>query len=148
MKLRMLAVLPGAFAFATGSWAQGTVSSAGGGLPGGTLSTTPGVGGVGVHGQVASGSLSTKPGVSGVGVPGRVAGGTLSTQPSIGGVGVPGQVAGGTLGTPPCAAGRCEPFLFSPGLVTPIPGASADDSANAADESATPDGASNSSASP
>jgi len=146
MKLRMLAVLAGALALATGSWAQGTVSSAGGGLPGGTLSTTPGVGGVGVPGQVAGGTLSTKPGVGGVGVPGR---GTLSTQPSVGGVGVPGQVAGGTLGTTPCAAGtRCEPFLFIPGLVTPIPGASADDSANAADESATPDSASNSSASP
>jgi hypothetical protein len=149
MKLRMLAVLAGGLAFATSAWAQGIGSSAGGGLPGGTLSTAPGVGGVGVPGQVAGGTLSTKPGVGGVGVPGQVAGGTLSTQPGVGGVGVPAQVPGGTLGTtPPCADTGCAPFLFIPGLVTPVPGAPADDAANASDEGVTSDRASGASTSP
>ena len=72
------------------------------GVPGGMLSTTPGVGGVGVLGQVP--------------------GGTLSMQPGIGGLGVPGQLPGGTLGTnPPCGYGPCN--LLVPWLATGTPGA-------------------------
>lgn len=148
MWLRMFAVLAGVLAVFSSASAQGAASSAGGGLPGGTLSTTPGLGGVGVPGQVAGGTLSTEPGVGGVGVPGQVAGGTLSSQPGIGGVGVPAQLPGGTLGAAPsCAAAGCEQLPFVPGIVTPVPGAAADDS-DASGARATPETASGSSTGP
>jgi len=146
MRLRMLAVLGCVLAMAASSSAQGIGSSAGGGLPGGTLSTTPGVGGVGVPGQVAGGTLSTKPGVGGVGVPGQVPGGTLSTKPGVGGLGVPAQVPGGTLGTSqPCGTTTTGCVLFIPGLVVPVP---ADDSGSSAAEGGPSDGSGSSSASP
>lgn len=144
----MVAVLAGVLAMAASASAQGIGSSAGGGLPGGTLSTTPGVGGVGVPGQVAGGTLSTKPGVGGVGVPGQVPGGTLSTKPGVGGLGVPAQVPGGTLGTSqPCGTTTtgCERLFFIPGLVVPVP---ADDSGSSAAEGGPSDGSGSSSASP
>jgi len=125
----MVAVLAGVLAMAASASAQGIGSSAGGGLPGGTLSTTPGVGGVGV--------------------PGQVAGGTLSTKPGVGGVGVPAQVPGGTLGTSqPCGTTttECERPLFIPGLVVPVP---AGDSGSSAAEGGEPsDGSGSASASP
>jgi hypothetical protein len=146
MTLRMLVVLAGALAFASSAWGQGTGSSAGGGLPGGTLSTTPGVGGVGVPGQVPGGTLSAQPGVGGVGVPGQVPGGTLSTRPGVGGVGVPGRLPDGALSAaPPCAVAGCQP-LFIPGLVIPVPGVA--DTSEPPDESSTPGAADGSSTSP
>ena len=76
-------------------------------------------------GDLPGGMLSTKPGVGGVGVPGQLPGGTLSTTPGVGGVGVPGQVPGGTLGTAPaCGEAGCNPALALPGSIagpTPAP---------------------------
>ena len=124
MTARWFSVPAGVLALATVAWAQGTVPSASGGLPGGTL--------------------STKPGVGGVGVPGQVAGGTLSTRPGVGGVGVPAQVPGGTLATaPPCVVTGCAPLFFVPVPVMPAP----EDSASAPEDAA-PDEASDFSASP
>ncbi len=114
--VRTVAVVA-ALAFAGHAGAQVTS----GGVPGGMLSTTPGVGGVGVPGQVPGGTLSLQPGLGGLGVPGQVPGGTLSLQPGVGGLGVPGQVPGGTLGTTPaCGYGPCN--LVVPWLASGTPG--------------------------
>jgi hypothetical protein len=115
MKLRTVATLVGLLVIASSVSAQG-LGSRRGGMPGGTLSTAPGVGGVGVPGQVPGGTLSTRPDLGGVGVAGQIPGGTLSTQPGLGGVGVPGQVSGGTF----CGVAFCVPVV--PGLVIPVPG--------------------------
>ena len=108
--VRTIVVLAG-MAFAGRAGAQVSWS----GVPGGMLSTTPGVGGAGVLGQVP--------------------GGTLRMQPGIDGLGVPGQVPGGTLGTtPPCGYGPCN--LRVPWLATGTPGASS--APNAYNAGATP----------
>ena len=73
-------VVSAALAFAGHAGAQVTSN----GVPGGMLSTTPEVGGVGVPGQVPGGTLSLLPGVGGLGVPGQVPGGTLGTTPPCG----------------------------------------------------------------
>jgi hypothetical protein len=69
---------------------------------------------------VPGGMLSTRPGMGGVGVPGQVPGGKLSLQPSLGGLGVPGQVPGETAGTTqPCGYRGCN--LVVPWLATGTP---------------------------
>jgi hypothetical protein len=63
--------------------------------PGGTLSTTPGVGGVGVRsGDVPGGTLSTTPGVGGVGAPASAS--TFSLFPGLV-IPVPGSVAAASM---------------------------------------------------
>jgi hypothetical protein len=110
-------VVSAALAFAGHAGAQAAPS----GVPGGMLSTTPGMGGLGVPGQVPGGTLGLQPGLGGFGVPGQVAGGTLSLQPGLGGLGVPGEFPGGTLGTTPaCGYGPCN--LVVPWLASETPG--------------------------
>jgi len=101
MTLRAAAALAGILVLVSSASAQG-LSSRRGGIPGRTLSTTPGVGGVGV--------------------PGQVPGGTLSTQSGIGSVGGGGQAPGGTIGQAlQCGVVRCQPMLLLPGLIVLVP---------------------------
>ncbi len=104
MKVRAIAIFPGALVLA-GTLSAAAIVASTGGLRGGTSSTSPGIGG---HGM-----------------PGQVPGGTLSTQPGVGGAGVPGEVPGGTLAPIPlCGGGPCTRVLVMPGLVVPVPATS------------------------